>query len=167
MAMMLPLLPEEYIPEGIVLIRSHLNGSKGETFSSYLQQQWLPKRISVWGSQIRTNNYVDNIEYTEEPFKMKRPTVWVFLRGIRRDAFMCWFYLMQKYFKGQKIRPIIIEINVQLVKAMQEFSSNPHVESLLMKLICILSRNGESITVFMNNIRRIDFGGGADLPFIP
>lgn len=54
MAMVLPLLPQYAIAEGMSVIRANI-GEHGQVLSDYLEKQWSKKNISVCGFKSRTN----------------------------------------------------------------------------------------------------------------
>lgn len=89
MAMCLPLLPVEYIEEGITIIRSMLTCQKGKTFGDYISSQWRNKNISVFKLQHRTNNAVESYHrHFNRIVGNAHPNIWAFLANLKSSDFL-------------------------------------------------------------------------------
>lgn len=91
-AMALPLLPENRMAEGIDHVEEMMVEASTETshraavtgFLKYLRTFWLPRSISVYGADSRTNNFAESFHSRLKRLIMvPHPNMWVFLEHIR------------------------------------------------------------------------------------
>lgn len=86
--MALPLAPVDAFEEGLQIIQEEADLMSTEYpavlhFTVYLRRIWLPlkEKVSVFGTPIRTNNFVESFHYVLfRRFGGIHPNIWQFLR---------------------------------------------------------------------------------------
>lgn len=127
MAMVLPLLPNNFLEVGRQAVRgTMLNDIDGlllnniQSFCQYLNRQWMDENISVYGQQHRTNNAVESFHSRlSKVMGRQHPNIWVFITNLQKmEHTMAMDFTRVR--RGEELpirqRPHLIRMNQQIGK---------------------------------------------------